>query len=354
MKRAEVLSLGSSRWGWILLVALSLGTMCAVAPAQESKDDDVKWEKRWRMYESFLKRLDANKNGLIEEDELEGRRKSMVEKMVKRLDMEPKFPLKIDSLREAVKTRFSGGRKPSGSKPEADRSSEDSKPTETDTPKRPTPKKPSVSGFGVQKEASSTAGFGGSTGARVGTKRASGRSSDSTASASPPKSSDPQQDDRITRYATSLMRQHDKNKNGQLEPDEYKSMRSYSKSADTNGDGIISLDELKVGLAKYSERRSKQTGRDARTSSRKRISRSRSSGRPSGRFLTPIERLPDDLPDWFVPQDDNVDGQISMAEFADHWTDSKVAEFRRYDLNGDGILTPAEWLKGQQAEEDEE
>ena len=126
MKRAEVFTLGSSRWTWILLAALSLGTMCAMAPAQESGDNN-NWEKRWKMYESFLKRLDTNKNGLIEEDEVKGRRKSMVEKMVTRLDMEPKFPLKIDSLREGVKARLSGGRKPSASTPEADRSSEDSK-----------------------------------------------------------------------------------------------------------------------------------------------------------------------------------------------------------------------------------
>ncbi len=348
MKRADVFMLRSSGWGWILLGALSLGTMCAMAPAQESGDNN-NWEKRWRMYESFLKRLDTNKNGLIEEDEVKGRRKSMVEKMVTRLDMEPKFPLAIDSLREGVKKRFSAKPKPGSSTPEADRSSDASKSSDTDSSKRPTPQKPSVLGFGVQQEAKPATGFGGSTNAKVGATRAFGRSDDSTSrpsapSASPSKSGAPQPDDRITRYAKSVMRQHDKNKNGQLEPDEYKSMRSYSKSADTNNDNVISMDELKVGLVEYTKRRTKQYERGAKNSPAK---------RPSGRFLTPIERLPENLPDWFVPQDANVDGQISMAEFSGHWTERKVAEFRRHDLNGDGILTPAEWLKSQQAEEDD-
>ncbi len=353
MKRVDVFALRSSRWGWLLLAALSLGSMCATAPAQES-DDKNNWEKRWKMYESFLKRLDANKNGLIEEDEVTGRRKNMVEKMVTRLGMEPKFPLAIGSLREGVKKRFTAKPKPSGSTPETDRSSEASKSSDTDSSKRSTPQKPSVAGFGVQKDAKPAAGFGGSTNVRVGTRRASGRSNKATPRpsekpVSPSKSSDPQQDDRITRYATSMMNQYDKNKNGRLERDEFKLMRSYSKSADTNKDGIITLDELKVGLDKYSQRRSKLYERDKK-SFRKRISGTDS----SGRFLTPIERLPDNLPDWFIPQDANADGQVSMAEFSDHWTERKVAEFRRHDLNGDGIITPTEWLKSQQGDEDDE
>ncbi|MCL6505314.1 MAG: hypothetical protein K6T86_21780 [Pirellulales bacterium] len=40
--------------------------------------------------------------------------------------------------------------------------------------------------------------------------------------------------------------------------------------------------------------------------------------------------------------DANGDGQIAMSEFATTWTDAKVEEFMRYDLNGDGIITAAE------------
>jgi hypothetical protein len=72
----------------------------------------------------------------------------------------------------------------------------------------------------------------------------------------------------------------------------------------------------------------------------------------SERFLTPAERLPKGLPAWFLAKDVHGNGQITMAEFATEWTPETVAEFNRYDLNHDGIITAAEVLKveGRQAE----
>ena len=67
--------------------------------------------------------------------------------------------------------------------------------------------------------------------------------------------------------------------------------------------------------------------------------------RKSGRFLKPTERLPKGLPDWFAAKDTDGDGQVTMAEFASEWTPEKIAEFARYDLNHDGIITAAECLK---------
>jgi hypothetical protein len=71
------------------------------------------------------------------------------------------------------------------------------------------------------------------------------------------------------------------------------------------------------------------------------------SPRKAIRFLTPHERLPKELPDWFKTRDADGDGQISMAEFAADWTPAKVAEFLRLDLNNDGIITPDEFLKDE-------
>ena len=71
--------------------------------------------------------------------------------------------------------------------------------------------------------------------------------------------------------------------------------------------------------------------------------------RKPGRFLTARERLPKGLPDWFLEKDVNGDGQVTMAEFTDNWTPDKVAEFARYDLNHDGIITAAECLKVEKA-----
>jgi hypothetical protein len=63
------------------------------------------------------------------------------------------------------------------------------------------------------------------------------------------------------------------------------------------------------------------------------------------RFHTGVELRPAGLPDWFIQKDKNGDGQISMAQYATNWTPALVAEFNKYDLNHDGIITAAEVLK---------
>ena len=64
--------------------------------------------------------------------------------------------------------------------------------------------------------------------------------------------------------------------------------------------------------------------------------------------ITPAtERLPKDLPSWFLRGDVDGDGQVSMAEYTTTWTDQLAAEFIKLDANGDGIITPAECLTGK-------
>jgi Ca2+-binding EF-hand superfamily protein len=58
--------------------------------------------------------------------------------------------------------------------------------------------------------------------------------------------------------------------------------------------------------------------------------------------------LPKGLPDWFMEKVDG-DGQVTMAEFTTAWTPEKLAEFNRYDLNHDGIITAEECLKVEKA-----
>ena len=47
----------------------------------------------------------------------------------------------------------------------------------------------------------------------------------------------------------------------------------------------------------------------------------------------------------FQQKDLDGDGQITMAEFATSWTEATAAEFTKYDLNNDGVITPDEVLK---------
>jgi hypothetical protein len=62
--------------------------------------------------------------------------------------------------------------------------------------------------------------------------------------------------------------------------------------------------------------------------------------------LTPKERLPKGIPDWFVDADEDGDGQVLMAEYSDRLTESKAKEFARRDLDGDGVITPREAASG--------
>jgi subtilisin-like proprotein convertase family protein len=50
--------------------------------------------------------------------------------------------------------------------------------------------------------------------------------------------------------------------------------------------------------------------------------------------------------------DSDRDGQVAMAEFADEFTEETLAEFRRYDRNADGLITPEESLTAIPTESD--
>ena len=174
-------------------------------------------------------------------------------------------------------------------------------------------------------------------------------------------------DDRIRRYAESLIKRYDDNKNGVLEKDEWTEMRGYPRESDSNGDGVLTKSELTARLANYGKNSSSSSSSSVSSNSKppsstssssrsyrrspygSRYSRSSSSSsskhtKSSYRFLTPSERLPKGLPDWFLRSDANGDGQVMMAEYSTTWNASKAAEFAKYDTNRDGFITAAECL----------
>lgn len=65
------------------------------------------------------------------------------------------------------------------------------------------------------------------------------------------------------------------------------------------------------------------------------------------RFLTPTERPPAGLPEWFSRRDANGDAQVPLAEYTDSLTEKTARDFARYDLNNDGKTTAAECLAAQ-------
>ena len=46
----------------------------------------------------------------------------------------------------------------------------------------------------------------------------------------------------------------------------------------------------------------------------------------------------------FIDKDANGDGQLQMSEFETRWTSRKLADFEKLDTNGDGVISPQEWL----------
>jgi hypothetical protein len=201
-----------------------------------------------------------------------------------------------------------------------------------------------------------------STSASSGSASRPGSSSSSGSSGG---SSDAQ---RIRSYAEGLLRQYDANKNGVLDKDEWSNARSISKDTDANGDGTVTLDELTAKLGSYGKDEGRSSGSSSSTTataggtsssgdrSRYSAGSSRSSDpkasteKRSYRQRLATERLPKGLPDWFARNDADGDGQVVMAEYASLWSETKASEFAKFDLDGDGVITPRECLRAQEAD----
>ncbi len=110
--------------------------------------------------------------------------------------------------------------------------------------------------------------------------------------------------------AASILYRYDRNRNEGLDPDEFRNLGDKFDEADADGRGRVDRRELAQWLLRTAER--------------------------------PDQDLPADLPEWFSQRDANSDAQVTMAEFAEEWTAEKVAQFQKYDLNSDGIVTPGE------------
>jgi Ca2+-binding EF-hand superfamily protein len=155
--------------------------------------------------------------------------------------------------------------------------------------------------------------------------------------------------DRMAAFADSIFQRYDTNKSGSLEKDEWKNFRTDPSAADTNKSGRISKEELSKWMSnRFSQARGGESGNARGGSSGRDGSRSAgSSGAGSGsyRFLMPQERLPEGLPEWYRSRDKDLDGQIRMSEFStSQWTEQTLSDYYKFDLNRDGVISPAECL----------
>jgi Ca2+-binding EF-hand superfamily protein len=151
-----------------------------------------------------------------------------------------------------------------------------------------------------------------------------------------------------------------------LDKEELGKMKASYATADSNRDGRVTQDELAAHLTEFS-RGSQATTTSSMASTerprgpsaagrsdddrRERRSERLEIVRRSYRFLTPTERLTETLPsslrEWFLSNDRNGDGQVAMSEYAASWSEDKVSEFRKLDLNNDGRITPQEYVRAK-------
>lgn len=301
-------------------------------------------------YASFLQSLDSNHDGRIEEKEVDGRRRYFVDMLARRAGIEAKFPMSVAKLREGLNAQSSS----SGSS-----SSSSSRDKDDKSKSKSTAAERLVPGFGVEAESGAESGlaevpvFGVriENSSYVATRLASSRSSSGSGSRS---SSVSGADEKIQRWAEALIRQYDRNKNGKIDRDEMHAVKDEYKKADRNRDGVITREEMTAGLVEYSRRRSGSSSSNSDGRGGSASGPNPWADRKSYRFLSPLERLPEGMPDWFLSKDANADGQIAMAEYATDWSTpqvaaSNVAQFGRFDLNRDGMITPKECLAVEEA-----
>lgn len=165
---------------------------------------------------------------------------------------------------------------------------------------------------------------------------------------------------RITRYALHLLLKYDRNRDGLLQQDEWRSMHGHPESIDQNGDSLIGVDELSFWIRDYGQQRriGVPWGIDSNAPSPKNAEHSVPDADHSAvaneqdatigkrrrdlKFFVPEKRLPAGLPDWFVSRDADGDGQLTAAEFSPSASSAELADFAKYDANGDGIVTAKE------------
>jgi Ca2+-binding EF-hand superfamily protein len=279
--------------------------------------------------EEFLQRMDTNKNGMIDADEVNGPAKYIMDRMSERLGKPIQYPVSISQLKQlaiAAYTAQSNGAAPSSPPPSA--SSSTSPSTKPGTPVSGMLNAPSSMAFGTT---ASVPGFG-------------DPAALSKAAAGPKPSASSASIDRDTRrkiqeLAAALFKMYDKDENHRIERSEWPVNSRYGTFDEVNlqGHSTIHLESLVEHLTNLYLRGLLS------------LDDAKAAATTSGRFLTPVERLPKDTPRWFQELDRDHDGQITMAEFTREWSPEEAAEFERLDLNHDGVITPSEAIKAEKS-----
>ena len=162
---------------------------------------------------------------------------------------------------------------------------------------------------------------------------------------------------KLVRYSKRLIERYDSNGDGRLDEAEWSSMRGRPAIADSNGDGQITVDEFARYAANYGSGRRilLSTRREPVAQSTPTSLRPDADGTGAAdtdqivvkrrRDLKYFAPLPKQVQSWFVERDADGDAQLTLVEFSPKLRSAEVAEFKSYDLNGDGLLTAAEAVR---------
>ncbi|MGD0898930.1 MAG: hypothetical protein ABR915_13915 [Thermoguttaceae bacterium] len=304
-------------------------------------------QQRMARMEDFLRQLDTNKNGMIDAEEVSGGRGRFIEGMLSRAGIEPKYPIPISTIRDAMTKSFQarlaqpGGGPSGGPGGPAGVAPAPALPGFGDAAKAPP-----VAGFIAAAAPGPVSGFGPPTAGPPPGPGAPGATPGLPSAA--PRPADSPTDPRFRALAVSIIQKNDKNGDGKLDRGEWPAQDGLGTFDEANrfGGNFVTVEELTIHLADLQRRGVLPSSLAAGLSPAGASGPATGPQKPrSGRFLTPAERLPKGLPEWFLAKDVGGRGQITMAEFASEWTPEAAAEFDRYDLNHDGIITAAEVLK---------
>ncbi len=286
----------------------------------------------------MIRRIDANGNGVLEPNELQGRAQYMIQRVMPGANLSR--PIAVDALRKAFEAARAGGGPPPP--PDGGKSRRDGRPSSASYDNS---SEPLVPGFGNEFNTCPVFGFGKDATDRLPAVEVS---------------------DADERQAQIMLRHLDKDRDRVIsreEADRQPAMYNLFKS-DADRNGKIDIEEL---AQYYARERLVREARRNEFNARRAAGQSASPGgpgnggsgpsnnssngdageaasRPVYRIRTVEERLPAGLPTWFRDRDADGDGQVMMAEFATDWTDELAGEFSRLDRNGDAIITPEECL----------
>ena len=277
---------------------------------------------------SFLSRLDQNGNGVLDPDEQQGPAQFLIQRLQSTdSSISPGKPIPLSKVTEAFEKMRGGAGAPGGDRGDrggrADRGQSNRDADEALMAELLVP------GFGNDDALPLLMGFG------------------ATAELL---SVEVTEADRVE--ATQRMAMFDRDKNGFIEKGELSSRLSGNPlDFDRNRDGRLSLDELAVRYARRREGAADAQSAREKQKKRGREEKKRDSeapdvfdGRQSYRSMA-ARKAPEGVPGFISERDKNGDGQVTMAEFSDDWTEDAVKQFFDSDFNRDGVITAEEALR---------